>query len=385
MKSSSTEYALYCDDVVVRFSLVTHAKRWELLMQRDSGESHAALAGVSLQVPRGKIVGVIGRNGAGKSTLLRTLAGVYPPTSGKVVRHGSVGALFELGGMGGVVVTGRQYVLRWLRLHGVPRRQWADLIDEIREFSELGDRLDDRILTYSAGMAARLYFATATSLVSDIYLIDEVLSVGDEHFQAKCWGRVRDRMSRGVSGVLVTHDWAAILRLCEYTYELEEGRIVASGNSEKVICDYLQLANQFDPQAIARFATVMPTTCRAVSGKSWVFDVPIQQTAPGPVLFNYSIEKLVLGLDWQILFMGIEAEVVGPVGCHTVRISVQSMPLPAGNYRLNLFLSGPRPPDGGARPVYDIRSWTTGNSLNLTVDGAESPGLVVMECVVESS
>lgn len=385
MTSSSTERALYCDDVVVRFSLARPAKRWQLLLQREGGESHAALDGVSLQVPRGKIVGVIGRNGAGKSTLLRTLAGVYPLTRGKVVRLGPVGALFELGGMGGVLVTGRQYVRRWLRLQGVPRRQWANLIDEIQEFSELGERLDDRILTYSAGMAARLYFATATSVMNDIYLIDEVLSVGDEHFQAKCWGRVRDRMSRGVSGVLVTHDWAAILRLCEHTYQLEEGRIVASGNSEKVICDYLQLADQLDPEAIARFSPDLPTASHAVSGEVWTFDVGIEQTAPGPVLLNYSIEKLVLGLDWQILFMGSETAVAGDTGQHLARIRVPKMPLPAGSYRLNLFLAGPRPSDGGARVGYDIRSWTTGNSLSLTVEGAQMPGLVALECAVEAS
>ncbi len=384
MTSPESAWALYCEDAAVQFPLLPPGKRWKLLLGRRVRDWHPALDGVSLRVPRGKIVGVIGRNGAGKSTLLRTLAGVYPLARGRVVRLGPVSSLFELGGMGGWLITGRQYIRRWLRLNAVPKRQWAELIDEIQEFSELGDRLDDRIFTYSAGMAARLYFATATSVMNDIYLIDEVLSVGDEHFQAKCWKRVRDRMAHGVSGVLVTHDWSAVLRLCEHTCQLADGRVVAEGHSETIICDYLQLADQLDPAAHACFATDTPVASKAVSGAEWVFDAPVTLTDSGPVLFNYSVEKLVLGQDWQILFMGRETEVASEPGRHIARIRVPSMPLPAGTYRLNLFLSGPRPAGGGARPAFDIRSWTTGNSLLLTVEGAQTPGLVRLPCVEDA-
>jgi lipopolysaccharide transport system ATP-binding protein len=200
---------ILCEEVRVRFPLVSPAGRWRLLLGIFANAWHEALSNVSVRVPHGKIVGVIGSNGAGKSTLLRTMAGVYPLSKGRVVRIGQVSALFELGGMGGLFITGKQYVLRWLRLNGVARLDCARLVEEIREFSELGARLDDRIYTYSAGMAARLYFSTVTSVGHDIYLIDEVLSVGDEHFQAKCWKRVRERLANGVSGVLVTHDWSA--------------------------------------------------------------------------------------------------------------------------------------------------------------------------------
>lgn len=376
MIEPSTPPVLLSEEVSVRFPLVSPASRWRLLFGLVVEVWHEALTNISLSVPKGKIVGVIGRNGAGKSTLLRTLAGVYPLSSGRILRLGPVSSLFELGGMGGFLITGKQYVQRWLRLNDVPSEEWIGLIEEVRDFSELGERLDDRIYTYSAGMAARLYFSTATSLSHEIYLIDEILSVGDEHFQAKCWKRVRDRLANGVSGVLVTHDWSAILRLCEHTCELENGQIKAAGNSEKVICDYLKISEQLDKKHLARFSDKCPESYLAVSGEEWVCEIPIDLMADGHVFFNYTVEKLLLGCDWQILFFGSETLVSSSVGHYLARIKVPKLPLPAGEYRLNLFLSGPRSKDGGPRPSLDIRSWTTGNSLKLSVDGISQPGLV---------
>ncbi len=374
---------LICDDASVRFPLVSPANRWRLLLGKRIDGWHEALSGVTLRVPHGKIIGVIGRNGAGKSTLLRTLAGVYPLAGGKVVRLGPVSALFELGGTGGLLITGRQHVQRWLRLNGVPRKDWPALIDEVREFSELGDRLDDRIYTYSAGMAARLYFSTATSVGHEIYLIDEVLSVGDEHFQAKCWKRIRERLARGVSGVLVTHDWSAVLRLCEQSCELSNGQIVATGDSENVICDYLKLADQLAPDRPAKFGAQCPSALQATSERDWACDVPVEVWGQQPVLFNYSVEKLILGQDWQILFMGAETLVASTPGNYMARITVPKLPLPSGEYRVNLFLTGAKPADGSPKPGYDIRSWTTGNSLRLTVSGPQSAALVLMPLNVE--
>ncbi len=385
MNEISDLSALFCEDASVRFPLVSPASRWRLLFGGAVETWHDALRGISISVPQGKIIGIIGRNGAGKSTLLRTLAGVYPLWAGRVVRLGPVSSLFELGGMGGLLITGKQYIQRWLRLNGVPRVEWSRLIDEIREFSELGERLDDRIYTYSAGMAARLYFSTATSVSYEIYLIDEVLSVGDEHFQAKCWKRVRERLAEGVSGVLVTHDWSAILRLCEHTCELESGQIVTAGNSEQIICDYLKLTEQLDKNRLARFSNECPVSHFAVSGEEWTCDIPIDVMADGPVFFNYSVEKLILGRDWQILFFGAETLVTSTVGHYLARIKVPSLPLPAGEYRLNLFLSGARPNDGGPRPSFDIRSWTTGNSLMLSVKGVKQPSLVTLPLEVVCS
>ncbi|WP_260293639.1 ABC transporter ATP-binding protein [Sedimenticola hydrogenitrophicus] len=383
MSGKAVNSVLVCENACVRFPLVSSYSRWRLFRGREVDEWHEALNSVSLSVPHGSIVGVIGRNGAGKSTLLRTLAGVYPLAGGRVVRLGPVSALFELGGMGGLLITGRQYILRWLRLNEVSRREWKSLIEEIREFSELGDRLNDRLYTYSAGMAARLYFSTATSVGHEIYLIDEVLAVGDEHFQAKCWKRVRERLAKGVSGVLVTHDWSAILRLCEQSFELDNGRIVASGDSEEVICGYLKLSDKMDPNRLACFSSQCPASMCATTGEDWICEIPVDVTDQGPVFFTYSIEKLALGQDWQILFIGTRTLIASDAGKYLARIKVPELPLPGGEYRLNLFLSGAKPADGSPRPAFDSRSWTTGNSLKLYVDGPKKPSLVTMPLMVE--
>lgn len=375
--------ALVCEKVSVRFPLVSPAKRWRLLFGAGLDNWHPALQEVSFQVPLGKIVGVIGRNGAGKSTLLRALAGVYPLAGGRVVRLGPVSSLFELGGTSSLLITGEQYIQRWLRLQGVPRRGWGKIIEEIRDFSELNERLADPIRTYSAGMAARLYFSTATSVGHEIYLIDEILSVGDEHFQAKCWKRIRERLGKGISGVLVTHDWSAILRLCEQTYELEEGRFAANGDSEKVICRYLKISEQLTTEQPARFKENLLPFLQGVSGEKWKFAIPIAIQKDIPVFFNFSVEKLILGQDWQILFFGPETLVASSKGEYLVQVLVPCLPLPQGSYRVNLFLSGSKPKDGGPRPGFDIRSWTAGNSLKLRVQGPPSPGLVVLPLVVD--
>ena len=375
---------LACDEISVRFPLFLTGTSWRVLFAKDFPSWHEALCKVSLSVPQGKIIGVIGRNGAGKSTLLRTLAGVYPPSTGRVIRLGPVSTLFELGGMGSYIITGRGYILRWLRLNGVPRSRWQSLIEEIREFSELGDVLDQRIFTYSAGMAARLFFSTATSIGHEIYLIDEVLSVGDEHFQAKCWKRIRERLAFGASGILVTHDWSAILRLCKRACELDGGQIVSSGDVEKVISNYLKLSERLDQNNIAVFSEDCPTFVEGISGGGWNCDIPINVMKEGLIFFSYSIEKLMPGEEWQIITIGPDTFVSSLPGRYHARIMIDNLPLPNGDYRLNLFLSGAKSNNGSPRISFDIRSWTTDNSIMLKVNGRRNNGLINMPHIVES-
>ena len=187
---------------------------------------------------------------------------------------------------------------------------------------------------------------------------------------------------KGVSGVLVTHDWTAILRLCERALELESGRILAEGNAEQIICGYLKLSQQLDPNRLARFSDQCPKSFGAASGEEWVCEIPIDVMGEGPVFFNYSVEKLILGLDWQILILGSDTLIASSVGRYLARIKVPELPLPSGEYRLNLFLSGAKPVDGGVRPGFDVRSWTTGNSLKLSVDGPQVSSLVILPAVI---
>ncbi|HET6893297.1 MAG TPA: ABC transporter ATP-binding protein, partial [Pyrinomonadaceae bacterium] len=258
--------AISCMGVSKYFAIQDEGNSWRLLLGGHGNRPmFKALDDISLRVPKGRFFGVLGRNGAGKSTLLRTLGGVYSPSAGKISIDGTVSGLFELGGFGNQYLTGREYARRFLSIFGAKRHQMADLLSEVRDFSELGEYFDKRVHTYSAGMAGRLYFATAMALQCDVYLIDEILSVGDEHFQAKCWQRLRDRFTNGASGVLVTHDWSAIMKVCEEACIIEHGHVIESGRTDKVVQSYLNLP--FPAADVARFCKSNPTTYKAISGK----------------------------------------------------------------------------------------------------------------------
>src|SRR6478735_8904152 len=182
----SLAVAITCKGVSKRFALVDHGSAWRLAFGARAGLSvFEALRDISFSVPKGQFVGVLGRNGAGKSTLLRVVGGVYSADKGRIAVKGALSGLYELGLVGNPQLTGRAYAERLLTVHGFGARQRSVMIADIHDFSELGDRYEDPVLTYSAGMTARLFFSTATAGEYDVYLLDEILAVGDKHFQAK--------------------------------------------------------------------------------------------------------------------------------------------------------------------------------------------------------
>ena len=332
------------------------------------GQMIHALRDITMTVPRGKIVGILGKNGAGKSTLLRVLGGVYPPTQGHVEVDGQVAGLFELGGMGNPNLTGRQYATRYLSVMGVAPDCLPDLLDDIREFSELDDAFDHRVRTYSSGMGARLYFATATALQNEIYLIDELLSVGDEHFQAKCWQRMRQRLLNGASGVLVTHDWTAVLKLCEYAHVIERGSFTFSGASDQAVVSYLNIPK---PEAsIARFSSCNQQNHVGQSGQDVSLRFWVDIDRPVPVDFAVSIEMLRIGIGWEIVLLADGIPVAEQPGRYEVSVSVPSCPLVPGSYSLNVFLSQRKQTPQEASVGLDCRTWTLGNGFTLLVEGA---------------
>lgn len=359
------EFAVFCRKVHKQFQVIRQGKAWKILLGMQRHEDIIeALRGISLAVPKGKILGVLGRNGAGKSTLLRVLAGVSSPTSGDVVTRGDVASLFELGGLGTRFISGREYAERLLRFQGIRGRKLAEMVEEIQEFSELGPFFERRIYTYSSGMAARLYFAVATAIQKDVYLIDELLSVGDEHFQAKCWRRIRDRLGQGASGVLVTHDWSAVIKLCEQSVVLEKGMVVQSGSSDRVVASYLDLPPP--DSSIARFGD-LPAVLSAFSGEDWEAVIPVEMLQPGQLEFAFSIELLRLGLGWEILVLSKFQSIAELAGKHAVRVRISHLPLGPGRYSLNLFLRH-RLTDGSV-VACDNRTWTAGNGLLLDIQG----------------
>ena len=198
-----------------------------------------ALDGVDLTVRRGESVGVIGENGAGKSTLLKIVAGVLRPTHGRVERQGTVGALLELGSGFHPDYTGRENIYLAGALIGMPRAAMRAREQEILDFADIGDFIDEPIRHYSSGMAVRLGFAVATSLRPDILITDEVLAVGDESFQQKCVQWIQGYLSGGGTLLLCSHSMFHIQTLCRKALWLHHGKPRMYGDAFDVTREYL--------------------------------------------------------------------------------------------------------------------------------------------------
>jgi ABC-type polysaccharide/polyol phosphate transport system ATPase subunit len=197
-----------------------------------------ALKGVTFDIARGSTVGVIGRNGAGKSTLLKLLSGASAPTRGEVAVSGRMSALLDLGTGFHPDLTGHENIFASGLYLGLNRPAMEALYDEIVAFAELGEFLHRPVRTYSAGMQMRLAFSVATSVPTDIQLIDEVLGVGDAYFFGKCLQRFRRFQEEGRTTVLVSHDQATVLRLCSRCLWIDQGVVVADGPPLEVMTAY---------------------------------------------------------------------------------------------------------------------------------------------------
>jgi len=200
---------------------------------------HAALAGVNLEIRRGEKVAFIGRNGAGKSTLLKLLTGVIEPTSGTLSVTGQAHALLQIGSGFHPDFTGRQNVIAYLAQLGVVGSDAARKCEEIVEFAELEEYIDQPVKTYSSGMGVRLMFATSTAITPDLLVLDEVLGVGDAYFAGKSYSRIRDLCAReGTTLLLVTHDVYSAVSICDRVVWIDRGRILMDGDGATVVSAY---------------------------------------------------------------------------------------------------------------------------------------------------
>ncbi|MDQ2984754.1 MAG: ABC transporter ATP-binding protein [Actinomycetota bacterium] len=197
-----------------------------------------ALRDVDLDVTPGEAFGIIGLNGSGKSTLLKLIAGIFAPTTGSLEVGGRVGSLIEVGAGFHPEFTGRENVYLNAAIYGIPRRYVDEHLDEIIAFAELESFADMPVKTYSSGMYMRLGFSVAMHINPDILLLDEVLAVGDEAFQQKCYGKIWDFKRAGGSIVFVSHDAGAVERICDQAMLLEKGRAVERGTAEEVLRAY---------------------------------------------------------------------------------------------------------------------------------------------------
>ena len=202
-----------------------------------------ALRNVTLEIPRGSSVGIIGENGAGKSTLLKLLTGITLPTSGEVHVAGRVASLLELGAGFHPEFSGKDNVHLNCSILGMSQEEIAERYPRILEFSELGDFIERPVKTYSSGMYVRLAFAVAANVDADILMIDEALSVGDEHFRGKCVNRLNEFREQGRTIVFVSHDIGTVKNMCRHVILLDRGEVVEQGTAEKVADEYLRRAH----------------------------------------------------------------------------------------------------------------------------------------------
>lgn len=205
-----------------------------------SKEHFWALRDVTLSIDKGKTLGVIGRNGSGKSTLLRLISRIHKPDSGYVTVTGSISALIELGAGFHPDLTGRENVLINGIILGLTRTQIRSKFDEIVEFAELRDFIDEPVRTYSSGMQMRLGFSVATHVDSDILLLDEVFAVGDAAFRSKCIERMDQFKQEGKTIILVTHGLDLVRTWCDEAIWLSEGMLKAQGTPDQVVDAYIK-------------------------------------------------------------------------------------------------------------------------------------------------
>jgi ABC-type polysaccharide/polyol phosphate transport system ATPase subunit len=215
-----------------------------LLGRRCYHQALWALQGIRLEIQPGESVGFVGSNGAGKSTLLKLICGITRPTVGSIEVRGRVSALMELGAGFHYEFTGRENIFMNCSILGMTRPEIEQKLDRIIEFSELGEFIDRPIKIYSTGMFMRLGFSVAINTDPDILLVDEILAVGDEYFQSKCYRKIQEFREKGRTVIFVSHAVNTLRGLCQRAIWLDGGRVMADGRSVEVTDAYLNFQRQ---------------------------------------------------------------------------------------------------------------------------------------------
>lgn len=212
-----------------------------IFWKRGKNEVVTVLNNIDLKIEKGDTVALIGTNGSGKSTLLKLMTKIIYPNQGKVKVDGKLTSLLELGAGFHPDFSGRENIYFNASIFGLSKKQIDDRIDDIIKFSELEDFIDNPVRTYSSGMYMRLAFSVAINVDADILLIDEILAVGDQHFQEKCYAKLRQLRDSDKTIVIVTHDLENVLKLCTRAVWLYNGKIRMDGNPKEVIDEYKKI------------------------------------------------------------------------------------------------------------------------------------------------
>lgn len=243
-QTAQPEPMIILDNVAVQYRVPTERigtfKEFaiRLLQRKVAFRNFWALGGIDLTINKGEVFGLIGNNGAGKSTTLKVISRVLRPTKGRVQVFGNIAPLLELGAGFHPELSGRENIYLNGALLGYDREQMDEVFDEIVQFSELASFIDAPIRTYSSGMYARLGFAVATAHTPEILILDEILSVGDETFQAKCRDRLEGFRNQGVTILMVSHGLARIEEMCQRVGWLDHGKFRMIGEPAEVIEAY---------------------------------------------------------------------------------------------------------------------------------------------------
>ncbi len=347
----------------------------------ESGRAAVALDGISLAVGRGEVVGLVGRNGAGKSTLLRVAAGIAPPTSGSVRAEGTIHPLLELNSGLNLYLSGRRNVVQRLELLGVERREALAAADEIAEFAGLRDAIDDIVRTYSTGMRIRLAFSIATAIRPDIFLLDEVLAVGDEFFAERSFERVRDIAAGGRATIIASHDWNQTFRLCTRIVWLENGRIRAEGAPHEILHEYLSHLNAFELTKELTIRRVEVCDDSGVPRRDFASGEPLrirlfyEAREAKPFALTAGVMHSYDGQTILAAWSGDDGFVVPPGTEGAVEIRYPALPLAAGDYELYVALATP---EQGPWPTHHLDMWNPlcGHDTQIHVTGARQEGFL---------
>ena len=237
-----TENAISVSDVKIRYRMFKKVSLLKTILaphKYKKTEMFEAVKGVTFEVPKGQILGIVGKNGSGKSTLLKAIAGIFAPDEGTIDLHGHTVSLLSIGVGFQNKLSGRENIYLSGMLLGFSRAEIEEKIDDIIEFSELGDFIERPVKTYSSGMYSKLAFAITAILETEIMLIDEVLSVGDAKFKKKSYEKMRSLITnKDRTVVIVSHSSETLQKLCDSILWLHEGEIKMQGSCEEVLPKY---------------------------------------------------------------------------------------------------------------------------------------------------
>jgi len=379
------------------------ARLLALLGWADKSRPHWALQDVSFTLQRGQCLGVIGDNGAGKSTLLKLLAGTLQPSHGQLQRLGRVTAILELGAGFHPDFTGRDNLMFGGSFIGLSQEDMLALSDSIIAFSELGDAIDRPVKTYSSGMVVRLAFALVTAVQPELLIIDEALSVGDQHFQKKCVQRIEAFRQSGCTILFCSHSLYHVRQLCDQVLWLDQGQMRGLGDTESVLAAYeAHVRAQNSPTPEVRPAELSPVAANTPPAslpqgvRAALVSVDIEALGQGspprllsPDLTVTMIARLAgdecpsIGLMIEqvngvgVTSVGTLTDGVKPVsmgsGLWRARVTFGALPLHTGEYVVSVYLF-----DSAGLVVYE--EWPNCASF-LHVYPQSTPGLVRLEHV----